>query len=330
MFQNGQNGNRELAHVHYEIMLPGSNPFDQSTFAFIDPAVFWTPGVNPNAGANGTGLTVLVTPVNDVLDAAGNFNPNGNADGVINTDGPLSESGAFVREGQASILKLGVNTPHTQPLTLRLAFTTGNISNLLVSRLAGDNVITNVDWRANEGVAYITLAATANQATPNTSGFIQLTGLEDDNTQNETLTYSIDAGYLDPGGWVSYGGLLLGPNNAVSVTPVTDAPSLERGVSLRIPALPTAVPPTSVPAGRCSPVKDYVDPAPRRPNNFGQCPTPGPGFLATSRVFCVAVPSAGRKGFGDRRPPPDTRKPRLIGPRSMSDNGYHINPGRVA
>ncbi len=173
-------------HVHYEIYLPDADGW-QFTDQRIDPLIYWTPGVNPNAnGPNATGLYAYVTPVNDV-------NGNGTIDDPAPGTAP-SEIGAVVREGGRSYLKVGVNTPHTRPLELRLQFTGAPAGFRVVDR-AGDFA---VQWNDTGKAAYVTLPATLNQSTPNVSTIIELFMLEKDNDpKNEFLTYTVIAGYLD-------------------------------------------------------------------------------------------------------------------------------------
>lgn len=184
-------------HVHYDVYLPDGSGGDalsnwNATDNRIDPIVYWTQGVNPNSTVDpltgdptSTGLTVLVTPINDL-----------SADGSI----AASENGRLVKEGQSSFLKVGVNTPHTQPIVLRLQFDQAT-PNLEVRPVG----TTEVNWQLLAKTAYITLPATADQSTPNTSGLIELRFSEDDdNAKNERYTYTVEAGYLDNGTFVPY------------------------------------------------------------------------------------------------------------------------------
>lgn len=203
-----ENGNRNgvPVHVHYLVFAPG---FNSNTFTGnqIDPIVYWTPGVNPHAaGPTATGLTVLATAVSDL-----------NGDGVIGlatVEGvAASENGRLVREGGSSFLKVGVNTPHTQPIVLRLRF--DQPTPHLTVRGVG---ATQVEWQLLSGTALITLPATASQSDPNTMGLIEFAfAQEDDNSRHETFTYSIEAGYKDASNnFVPYN------QSATVFTPVTN------------------------------------------------------------------------------------------------------------
>jgi Ca2+-binding RTX toxin-like protein len=179
----GNNPNGVLPHVHYAIYAPGFDRNNSATWNAIDPLVYWTRGVNPySTDANGaylptaTGLHVFAAPLSD-------WDNNG----VIDTSG-VSESAGFIREGGSSILKVGVNTPHTRPLTLRLTFS---------ERPAGLNAgalngVDSVSWDGNS--LLVALSATQSQTTPNTSGHILLSFAEEsdvNNTVSEALSYTV-------------------------------------------------------------------------------------------------------------------------------------------
>ena len=171
--------------MHYEIRLANG--------AAIDPLIYWTPGVNPaSASSNtGTGLYAYATPINDVP-ASGATTGNG----VIDDPAPgtgTSEIGSVVKEGGRSYLKVGVNTPHTRAIELRIEFTGAPAGFRTVDRTGAYAVY----WNDTEKAAYVTLPATTNQSTPNTSTLIELFMPEEDNdTKNEFLTYTVTAGYL--------------------------------------------------------------------------------------------------------------------------------------
>ncbi len=182
-------------HVHYEVLLNvGSDSWEGPRAENrIDPLVYWTRGVNPTnaTSTTGTGLYVYATPVNDV---------NGN--GIIDDPAPgtdTSEIGAVVREGGRSYLKVGVNTPHTRAIELRIEFTNAPAGFRAVDRSGNSAVY----WNEEEKAAYVTLPATPvdpwsqGQTIPNTSTIIELHMPEENGDQkNESLTYTVRAGYL--------------------------------------------------------------------------------------------------------------------------------------
>jgi hypothetical protein len=139
-----------------------------------------------------------------------------NNNGLIDDPAPgtgTSEIGAVVKEGGRSYLKVGVNTPHTRPIELRLQFTGAPAGFKVVDR-TGDFA---VQWNDTEKAAYVTLPATRDQSTPNVSTLIELLMPEEDNDpKNEFLTYTVTAGYLDSNNqWWDYN------QTATLVTPAT-------------------------------------------------------------------------------------------------------------
>ena len=192
--REGDKGAEGAIHVHYDVFLESGGavgyqgPVSSYADNQLDPIVYWTSGVNPTnaSSATGTGLLAYATPVNDV---------NGN--GIIDDPAPgagTSEIGAVVKEGGKSYLKVGVNTPHTRAIELRIEFTGAPTGFRVVDR-SGDFA---VQWNDTEKAAYVTLPPTTNQSNPRTSTIIELQMAEDDdNKLNEFLTYTVTAGYLD-------------------------------------------------------------------------------------------------------------------------------------
>ncbi len=187
-------------HVHYSIYTPDFNVNNTATWNKIDPIAYWTPGINPSAGLdpqtgriNSTGLLVSALAAADL-----------NADAVPDTQGLL-------KEGEWTTMHVGINTPHTLPLTLRVVFTGTRPDSLLfeadASRPAAARA-TVTAGPAGTNIVYVTLPATVNQATPNTQGSFRVYVLEDtfenSDYQHEAITFTVEAGYRIGDAWVSY------------------------------------------------------------------------------------------------------------------------------
>jgi hypothetical protein len=177
-------------HVHYAVYLPGFDRSNLDGSNRIDPAIYWTPGLNPYAGElsgtsfdtqklNRTGLLVTSTAIRDV-----------------NNDGAADSQG-YLKEGEQAFLSFEINTPHTQAVVLRIRFSGQSLkAGQLLFDTSNPNVrVDSVD----PNTVYLTLPPTQSQSAPNTSALLGLTfdGFEDLDFASAVLHYTVETGYPD-------------------------------------------------------------------------------------------------------------------------------------
>jgi hypothetical protein len=196
--REGNNPNAWPVHVHYVVYTPDFDPNSSpAQWNAIDPAVYWTPGVNPYAGAltgtsfdtqklNSTGLLVTSTAVRDV-----------------NNDGTADSQG-YLKEGEQAYLSFEINTPHTQGIVLRIRFSGESLeAGQLLFDASNPNVLVD-PYEPN--TVYLTLPPTQSQSAPNTSALLGVTydGFEDLDFASAVLHYTVEAGYWQGSNWYAY------------------------------------------------------------------------------------------------------------------------------